>query len=226
MRFNSIIAAGLLAAAATSAEAARVFAPNYTFPDGSRGFALSTPGDIDPCWFVEFNLRSPAAGYVAPSLFEADGSVTILLPAGAPADSLYTFGMSFLEVGHPRLATPAAPNADGVTGLDFTSLADDHSRFHVGLTVQGDGSVIKWSEFNPFTPAPGDFFGVQFGFAAAGDPQVRLGIFKDGAPLDLGLSPSVPEPGTWTLMLLGLGAVGAATRRRIVYQSGRAATAR
>ena len=45
-----------------------------------------------------------------------------------------------------------------------------------------------------------------------------LGTFGNGAPGNvllggLALTPSVPEPGTWAMMLLGFGAVGAAMRR-------------
>jgi hypothetical protein len=44
-----------------------------------------------------------------------------------------------------------------------------------------------------------------------------LGTFGNGAPGNVLLAglvtPSVPEPGTWTMMLLGFGAIGAALRR-------------
>jgi len=187
-------------------------APNYVFPDGSRGYALSVPGDIQPCWLVGFNNLGGEIGG-GPRLFEADGSVRIAVPPGPSTDSQYSFLMSFLEIGNPLLSAPPDP-VHGLTSLRFISHEGGATHnWEVLLNVSGPGAITGWSAFRPDSLPPGDFFGAKFGFSAIGDPQVVLSLFEDGHPLNLQLT-GVPEPASWTLLLIGVAGLGAALRRR------------
>ena len=103
------------------------------------------------------------------------------------------------------------PLVGGKLGAPSTLVADAHS---LGLEVHGwtfrAENVFLPNEFDSSTnPAAfGDMKGQVQAFVALG----MDGLFTDHP--DLGVAAVVPEPGTWALLLGGLGLVGVAARRR------------
>jgi len=103
------------------------------------------------------------------------------------------------------------PLVGGKLGTPTTLVADAHS---LGLEVHGwtfrAENVFLPNEFDSSTnPAAfGDMKGQIQAFVALG----MDGFFTDQP--DLGVAAVVPEPGTWALLLGGLGLVGVAARRR------------
>jgi glycerophosphoryl diester phosphodiesterase len=101
----------------------------------------------------------------------------------------------------------------GKLGTPTTLVADAHS---LGMVVHGwtfrAENIFLPNEFDSSAdPAAfGDLKGQIQAFTALG----MDGFFTDQP--DLGVAAVVPEPGTWALMLGGLGLLGAAARRRAV----------
>ncbi|MGZ3375561.1 MAG: PEP-CTERM sorting domain-containing protein [Phenylobacterium sp.] len=214
---GAIAAALVLSAGAANAAKADLpgFAPNYTFGDGAKGFALTTSGGpINPGVIVGFNPQPDPPGF---------GDRGALIGLLNPADPLlfspavggsFTFLIGLLMPGDGSvLPLPDAPNADGRTGRRY--LIDDHV-IDIGLFFSGPTSIDpgSWVGFNPQPEPPGDVLGVGFSFQAQGDPYAGFNISIDGKPLDFALAPGVPEPAAWSLMLLGFTGLGAKLRSR------------
>jgi hypothetical protein len=208
-----------LTALAGSANAARVgdttpSAPNYTFADGAKGFALTTSGGpINPGVIVGFNPQPDPPG-------DGDDGVTIALinpfdpvVTSPSTGGSFTFLIGLLMPGDGSVVPlPDAPNADGRTGESF--MLDGHT-FDIGLEF-GPGPVNPgtWVGFNPQPDPPGDVMGGAFSFAVQEDPFMGFDISVDGTPLSFTLNGGVPEPGAWSLMVLGFGGLGATLRAR------------
>jgi hypothetical protein len=199
-------AAGLAAAWGGSALAGdgSVRPPNYVFPDGLKGFELESDRLINPCFLIGFGPLGPGDNL----------SVDLTNPLAPVVTNTHAGGVFALEfsvddhVGSGLITLPAAPNADGRTS--FRTLFDGHL---IEVDMQtGPGSVdpASWVAFNPTPEPPGDFFAVNFQYANANDPFVRFTASVDGRPVVF----AVPEPGTWSMTILGLGLVGGAMRRR------------
>lgn len=89
--------------------------------------------------------------------------------------------------------------------------------FDVTFTAMWNGQAI-FSQFSPKTNATGGFVGWE-GLDPTGLSETSAYDVHNGtvggtlAFIDVG-KPGVPEPGTWALMLLGFGGLGAVLRRR------------
>jgi hypothetical protein len=215
----ALAAAGLVASAG-AANASKIdnlpqFAPNYTFADGAKGFALTTSGGpINPGVIVGFNPQPDPPG---------DGDDGALIALLNPADPVlfsparggsFSFLIGLLMPGDGSvLPLPDAPNGDGMTAERF--MLDGHL-FEIGLAFSGPGAIDpgSWVGFNPQPDPPGDVLGGAFSFNVEGDPFMGFNISIDGNALDFALAPGVPEPSAWGLMLLGFGGLGAALRSR------------
>ena len=217
---TALAAAGLMAcagAANASKAGAQQFAPNYTFADGAKGFALTTSGGpINPGVIVGFNPQPDPPG---------DGDDGALIALLNPADPLlfspsvggsFSFLIGLLMPGDGSvLPLPDAPGRDGKTSERF--ILDGHL-FEIGLAFTGPTQIDpgSWVAFNPQPDPPGDVLGGAFSFLpnVVGDPFMGFNISIDGSALDFALAPGVPEPSAWALMLLGFGGLGAALRSR------------
>jgi hypothetical protein len=208
----SVSAALLALALAAGAHAGTTpgAAPNYSFPDGSRGFAFTTTGGLlNPGVLVGFNPQPDPPGFGGSRDLTA-GASQVTQIATPLNNTGYGFLIALLGVGAGKEPLPPAPNGDGNTALTFLA---DGSVFRLVLNFAGPGSAIDWAAFNPQPDPPGVWFGAQFGYPAAGDPVVTFSLAENGQPLSLSLAP-VPEPAAWALMLIGAAGVGAVARAR------------
>jgi len=209
-----IAAAGVAAFVVAAAGAAHAVdgsvRPNYTFPDGTRGFMLeatnTNPGLIDPCWLIGFG---PGAGAASPPVTTLDlTNPTVAAFNNVTNGGPFMLEWSIVDFGDGSVAPPPAPNSDGFTG--FQHVLAGHvfnSTFAFG---PGPVDAASWAAFNPQPDPPGFQFGVNFTFGA--DAFMRFSVTEDGVPLTFALE--TPEPATWSLMITGFGLAGAAVRRR------------
>ncbi|THD67295.1 PEPxxWA-CTERM sorting domain-containing protein [Phenylobacterium sp.] len=214
----TVLAGGFVLATAGVAKASGVdpelFAPNYTFPNGSLGFELvSHGGPINPGVIVGFNPQPDPPG---------DGDNGALIALLHPADpelispslgGAFTFTLALQGLGDGSvIPLPGAPNSDG-----FTSLRDEIDGHVISITLQFGPDQVNpetWGGFNPQPIPPGDVLDGSFQFASNVDPYMGFQIDVDGAPLSFSLAPGVPEPQAWALMLLGFGGAGGVLRSR------------
>ena len=118
--------------------------------------------------------------------------------AGATTTMLYA-----LDAGGNQLALSSSPNAGTyndigvVTGIDFGALNN------VGFDISGRTGIAYFSN-------GASLYTINLTNAQA----TSLGSIGAGSLIGLTAAGVVPEPATWALMILGMGAVGAAMRRR------------
>ena len=152
MKHNLLITASALAALtalSAPAQAARTLAPNYTFADGTKGYAFATPGEIVPCVYVGFVALGEGRGFPAPTLNlgNARSPLIHLEPsAGNSYGLIFAFGGGG---GTGRLASPPAP-IRGLSHLTFDT--GSRARPHVvdlNFQITGPGDVNSWAAFNP-----------------------------------------------------------------------------
>jgi len=226
---QALLAAALFAAA-TPAVAAGIgsgLGANYTFPDGSPGFALNVSlpnGDTDlssdglllPAVLVAFNPQPDPPG--APETFLSLTTPTAPMFSNNSTGNGYTFEMSFLNLlpGGCDPTNIPAPNSDGKTSFSCTGTLGDEANVtvSVALTFAGPGGVADWVSFNPQPDPPGDVgaYDVTFqgalGENAGTDPFTIMAVTVNGTAGDFNL----PEPGT--LSLFGTALLGLAAWRR------------
>lgn len=220
---QALLAAAALFAVATPAVAAGIgsgLGANYTFPDGSPGFALNlstsdgsntltSDGLLLPAVLVEFNPQPDPPGKPLPTFLSLTDPTkpTFTNTSTGP----YTFVMSFLNLlpGGCDPKTISAPNSDGVgAGLSCSGAlgTDPDVAIDVTLTFEGPAGITSWGAFNPQPDPPGDVAGFDLTFPA--DASLIVQISADNIPLDFAL----PEPGT--LSLFGTALIGLAAWRR------------
>ncbi len=79
--------------------------------------------------------------------------------------------------------------------------------------VFGPDNPITWGAFNPQPDPPGDVLGIAMSFPV-GDPMASFSIRIDDRPLSFTLTQSVPELGTWAMMIIGFAGIGMRLRSR------------
>ena len=118
--------------------------------------------------------------------------------AGATTTMLYT-----LDASGNQLSLSSNPNGGTyndigvVTGIDFGGLNN------VGFDISGRSGTAFFNNGS-------QLYTINLGTAAA----TSLGSIGAGSLIGLTAAGGVPEPATWALMILGMGAVGGAMRRR------------
>jgi hypothetical protein len=146
---------------------------------------------------TEANLRQVASGQADVASADSDGAlqqISFNILDGASA-SLITFNL--VPLGPQATIMDAQTVVVQIAGQDpvtITGLAPNGNNFY-GIRATA-GEQITGLEFGNFTPE---------GSGIQALNQVRL---------NLNTATAVPEPGTWAMMLLGFGVVGASMRRR------------
>jgi hypothetical protein len=192
------LAAATLAAPALAGPVQIQGTATATVHSSDPGLVLTTtPGSFD----VMVDLDgSPASSAFVANLFTVgtgEGSVNWLPPEDTvayPISVLFSFINPFDASGSP------------VTGQSFGFIALNPFS-SCGIFTGGCGA-IQWDGPQVFNFGNGGSFSVALNDVTFGTP----GSSQVGGTFTL-LTASVPEPGTWAMMLIGFGAVGFAMRR-------------
>jgi hypothetical protein len=182
--------------------------PSFTFPDGERGFALTTSGGfVNPEVIVGFNPQPDPPGDTPANSLNLVNPGAPMLHSGAQAND-FGFGISFLGIGHPSF-TVSSDNA----GFHFTTVINDRRvSFIVTASFADDqgnpAASVKWGAFNPQPDPPGDFIGA---FVQVADADASFEITENGAPLSFA---PVPEPASLSLFCFGIAGLAIARRHR------------
>ena len=202
-----LLGASIAATPAAASVLPSTFFPNYSFPDGAHGFALASHGGpINPGVLVGFNPQPDPPG---------DNTIVLgnpfnpVLPNPTTDGRPFDFQFSLLGIGTGSLPFPNAPSADHHTGFRF--LTGGHV-IDVAF-VFGPDNPITWGAFNPQPDPPGDVLGIAMSFPV-GDPMASFSIRIDDRPLSFTLTQSVPELGTWAMMIIGFAGIGMRLRSR------------
>jgi uncharacterized protein (TIGR03118 family) len=198
-----------------------VFNSSFT-PVSLGATAFATPAAIKSAGLVPFNVQ------------DISGSVYVTYaPSGHTAQAQAAPGQGAVAVFNEsgvlqnmmlggNLAAPwgvaLAPAGFGKFGGDllvgnFSFFNSEINAFNP-VTDAFEGSIsINDGPHN----APGGLWSIVFGSGGSGSPNTLYftdGINNENAGLFGALAPSVPEPSTWVMMLVGLGLALAAGRRR------------
>jgi hypothetical protein len=153
-------------------------------------------------------------------------AMALQLPGSADA-AAYLFTLSGPNTASFMLDSSPAPAGSGATYFAVQNVTGTYNGSPLtfgGLTFYtagaASGGLLASSGGTTFL----DLEGPQLFTGTTASPTFRLGIFNldDGARGSYILSiaaPSVPEPGTWAMMLIGFGAMALAFRtRRLRYR--------
>ncbi len=170
------------------------------------------PITLSPGTFLTFSTTGGAAHYLSePVSPTADGDTSFtynLTPDYGTGISgptnVHLNGLAGVFLG-PSVPSGAAPAQ--LSGTDFSTISPNLDQiFFIGDGLTGTGSGA-----------------VQTFYVPTGATRLFLGIIDDGGYYDnhgtisaviTSSTPAVPEPATWAMMILGMGAVGVAVRRR------------
>ena len=198
MRNLLLVCAASLAVAATGAHAATVTDPT---------------GD----W---------ATGYTGP--FEADLDVTSFTVNFNTAQNAFDLSATFAGSIDPTLGGNYVIGVDTGSGTlhPFTPQGAPNVVFNQAIVMQKSGAamlgantltgMISGNSFTldvPLADLPSTGFTSPYQYAFNLWPRNGNGVISDFAPDNSDLA-AVPEPGTWALMVAGVGLMGAALRRR------------
>lgn len=209
LKMATFAAVAALAVAAPASAATVVFQTTWE--------ADQVPGGPTPGTFIIYNNppTTQVAGWTPETQIELQNNV-----AGAPAPGVG--GSVFAELDADRNSSMSRLIGQGVYTLTYLYSPRPgvpQSSNGIGVTIGGVaisqteisglfGPNTAWSQINTqeFTVGAG---GALLRFTANGTSD-SLGGYID----NITLIQSVPEPGTWAMMILGFGALGFAMRRR------------
>ncbi|MFZ5744149.1 MAG: PEPxxWA-CTERM sorting domain-containing protein [Pseudomonadota bacterium] len=150
-------------------------------------------------------------------LLTATASAAALLTSTSASAATYLFNINgpqsiFFKLNSSPTPTVTSPGlffrVDGVTG----KVNGANSTFNLGFGT----TSYPWN-FGFLAPSVGSSFvttGPQLFTGTVAAPTFKLGKFETREGYTISISSAVPEPGTWVMMLFGIGAIGAAMRYR------------
>jgi len=214
---KSMALATVLAAGGTTAASAAIVT-NGGFEDGLNGWTVENWGGTTPgvgVTTVTTNGVADSTGYgdVVPSydggssaVFFVDDNAAQAIWQRVSLVSGTQYTLSFALFG----TESGAANDFGFAFSD--SVIADFLTFSpirtIDLLTNGDVPVNAWQEYSyTFTANRTDDYFLNFAFASG--PTPAKDVLLDGVSIA-----AVPEPATWAMMILGLGMVGFAMRRR------------
>jgi PEP-CTERM motif len=170
--------------------------PNY-------GISFSSNADVLCLNSLTVSCSNTSRGGLAPT--SAEGGLVFLSGSSTDVDVAkgFTTGFSF-EYAEPNTAGGSVSVYSGLDGTG-TQLANINLSLTPSTCAAGYGAA-----YCPFLPVGVTFSGVGESIVFGG--VANFVVFDD---VTFGsATPGVPEPATWAMMLLGLGAAGAALRSR------------
>lgn len=162
----------------------------------------------------------PSAAHAAATI--VGGSTTVTANIDPAANDGFTIGFSDSNLTNPFNETLTfTTDVAGMLSINLTSTttsgADDTDFSNVFLTGTGIGAPVSVAQLlgdpnetralNNFMVGAGTFT-----LNISGNPGTSSGSF--GGSVAFQRVAAVPEPGTWAMMLVGFGAIGATMRRR------------
>ena len=236
MKIRQVIATATAALVATSAHAAPV---TFFGEDLSNSAPLAVHKNADAArnnFFANLNgvgtetFEGFATGAAAPLSidFGNAGTATLLgsgsIYSGATSSNQYPISGTkfFRTTGTFNLAFSSPISAFGFYGTDIGDVAAS-----LVLTLTGSNGVTTLAVPNVVNSTTADGSALYFGFydttntysaisfAGAGNDVFGFDDFSIGSRQAVAPTPgAVPEPASWAMMILGMGAVGFAMRRR------------
>jgi PEP-CTERM motif len=228
---GALISAAILAASAPSASAASLLIDDFANPGAPNTYSAAGVATIADTTEAGPPVRSVFAdSYINPldgvtTLTTGGGEVTLSSPMGARAEVLLGYG-AFAGVSESIDTTPYND-----IRLDFAR-ATDALNLNVVFYSSTGPSIFYLLSGRNVSPAPGNAPFTTYipisslaGFDRTNVDGIVLVVDRSGdsfgaswALKDFALTTGVPEPGSWALMIGGLGLAGVAlrTRRRIL----------
>lgn len=202
-RLSLLVAAGMMAISATSAQAATVFSDTFATTPTTPNWTQNNSGQVVTVAGVNalHFVNGGSGGDLFSSLFAVPGKYTISI------DYLCgTAGGCGGYVGLIPGSTATVPATPG-NGGDAWLATDTQAAYGAPFLLVGNGTGFTTNAFTFTVTSPGSFGLKLEDFVGSG------GVAGDAYFRNLVVS-SVPEPATWAMMLMGFGMVGAGVRSR------------
>jgi hypothetical protein len=202
--------------------------PNLTYKNnGAAGWTLSTVSPKSVLVSLEDFTGNFVSGVAANLSFSGTGNSFAINTAGNLWSQAFTGGtVSFTSTAAFTLGATTYAAGSNILSLSFTggelSALVPGTAGNALVSVPGDGFSGVTSDFLPFPPTQLTDFSISlanvvpgFAIGSGGLGTQSNARFVDFTARGSGdFTATVPEPGTWLMLLVGFGMVGFAARRR------------